>query len=145
MKFPPLRKLVSLLPLVLFILALVIVHHEIKAYKVADISTALSSVPLLTLIVAIVLTIINYLFFAGYNVLALGYTGHKLPLHRVSFAALVSYAISNNTGHAWASGGSVRYRLYSAWNVPGWVIRSRYFWHLPMRWVSRRWGSSARY
>ncbi len=37
-------------------------------------------------------------------------------------AALLSYAISNNTGHAWAAGGSIRYRFYSKWGVPGWDI-----------------------
>ena len=39
--------------------------------------------------------------------------GKKLPYRRVLFTSFLSYAISNNVGHAWLSGGSMRYRLYS--------------------------------
>jgi len=60
---------------------------------------------------------------AAYDGLALYFTGHtKIPLPKVIAAALLSYAISNNTGHAWAAGGSIRYRFYSKWGVPGWDI-----------------------
>jgi len=111
-----------LLPLILFGVAIFIVNHEIKIHNIYDISGAIHSVPLFVLGSAAILTILNYVALAGYDVLALKYTGHKIPLIKVMLASLVGYAISNNTGHAWATGGSVRYRFYNAWKIPGWDI-----------------------
>ena len=72
---------------------------------------------------AIALTVVNYLVLAGYDYLAIRYTGHtQIPVTKILVASLISYPISNNTGQAWASGGSVRYRFYSAWGIPGWDI-----------------------
>jgi phosphatidylglycerol lysyltransferase len=42
-----------------------------------------------------------------------------VPLRRILLTSFIGYGISNNTGHAWASGGSVRYRFYSDAGVPG--------------------------
>lgn len=72
---------------------------------------------------AFVLTVLNYLILTGYDWLALRFTGYtQIPLSKMIAAALLSYAISNNTGHAWAAGGSIRYRFYSKWGVPGWDV-----------------------
>ncbi|MCX5882859.1 MAG: hypothetical protein NTU74_13970, partial [Deltaproteobacteria bacterium] len=72
---------------------------------------------------AVVLTVFNYIVLAGYDLLALRYTGHdQIPVFKILAASLISYSISNNTGHAWAAGGSVRYRFYSAWGIPGWDV-----------------------
>ena len=117
-----LSHILHLLPLALFGVAIFIVHHEIKAHNITDIRGTLSSVPIAVMASALVLTLLNYIVLAGYDVLALCYTGHKVPLIKVMLTSLIGYAISNNTGHAWATGGSVRYRFYSAWNVPGWDI-----------------------
>jgi phosphatidylglycerol lysyltransferase len=40
----------------------------------------------------------------------------------VLFASFLSYAISNNVGHAWLSGGTMRYRLYTGWGMSGMSI-----------------------
>ncbi len=121
-------KAAHFLPLVLFLAALIVVRHEIKGHQVSDILDALKSVPLRLVLLAIGLTVFNYIILAGYDYLALRYTGHKVPLHKIALASLIGYAISNNTGHALATGGSVRYRFYTAWGVPGWdVLKISFF------------------
>lgn len=111
------------LPLALFGCALFIVHNELKIHGFKDIVSSLEATPLPGIAAALLLTALNYLVLAAYDWLALRFTGHAdIPLPKMVAAALLSYAISNNTGHAWAAGGSVRYRFYSRWGVPGWDI-----------------------
>lgn len=111
------------LPVGLFICALYIVHKQLKIHDLTDILGTLKTTPIQIVIAALLLTAVNYLVLAGYDWLALRFTGHtRIPLHKMIAAALLSYSISNNTGHAWAAGGSIRYRFYSKWGVPGWDI-----------------------
>jgi len=53
----------------------------------------------------------------GYDFLALKYINHPLPYIKTAFASFVGYAFSNNIGLSMLAGGSVRYRLYSAWGL----------------------------
>lgn len=117
------HKVSYFLPFALLACALWIVHNELKIHGLADIVTSLKTTPVASVVGALALTVLNYLVLAGYDWLALRFTGHAdIPLPKMIAAALLSYAISNNTGHAWAAGGSVRYRFYSRWSVPGWDI-----------------------
>ncbi|AMK78018.1 MULTISPECIES: bifunctional lysylphosphatidylglycerol flippase/synthetase MprF [Methylomonas] len=111
------------LPVLLFACALYIVHKQLAVHDLSDILATLKTTPMPIVFAALLLTVINYLVLAGYDWLALRFTGHsQIPLRKMIPAALLSYAISNNTGHAWAAGGSIRYRFYSKWGVPGWDI-----------------------
>ncbi|WP_411725802.1 bifunctional lysylphosphatidylglycerol flippase/synthetase MprF [Methyloglobulus sp.] len=117
------QKIAHLLPVILFACALYIVHNELNVHDLSDILSSLQTMPMRIIFAAFVLMVINYLVLAGYDWLALRFTGHtQIPLPKMIAAALLSYAISNNTGHAWAAGGSIRYRFYSKWGVPGWDI-----------------------
>ncbi len=117
------QKIVHLLPIILFICALYIVHNQLKAHEFKDIVALLKNTPLKVFFAAFVLTIINYLVLTGYDWLGLRFTGYKhIPVPKMIAAALLSYAISNNTGHPWAAGGSIRYRFYSKWGVQGWDV-----------------------
>ena len=117
------HKVAHLLPVILFTVALYIVHKQINDHELRDITATLKATPNTILMLATFVTVINYWVLAAYDWLALLYTGHtKIPLFKMMATALLSYAISNNTGHAWAAGGSIRYRFYSKWGVPGWDI-----------------------
>lgn len=117
------QKMVHLTPAIVFISALVIVNNQLKDQNISDITSALQMTPVWIIIISLALTLLNYLVLAAYDSLALYFTGHtKIPLPKVIAAALVSYAVSNNTGHSWAAGGSIRYRYYSRWGVPAWDI-----------------------
>lgn len=45
--------------------------------------------------------------------MALKYIGKKLPKDKVVEAAMISFSVTNTTGHAYIAGGSLRYMLYS--------------------------------
>ena len=106
-------------PALLFAVALFVVHHELKDHEFTDIAHNWRSMPWHLIAIAILLTAANYAILAGYDLLALRFTGHRVPLRRVLLTSFIGYGISNNTGHAWASGGSVRYRFYGDAGVPG--------------------------
>ncbi len=116
---PLLQKLSPLISVVFFVAAIVIVHHEIQYYHLDQIKTSLYNMPPRIVVSMVVLTLIGYLMLSLYDFLALEYVHAKLPAHRILLTSFISFAISNNVGHALISGGSVRYRLYSAWNMPG--------------------------
>jgi phosphatidylglycerol lysyltransferase len=117
------HKIAQFVPMVLFALALFIVHKQLQSHNFTEILQSLHNTPWYIGLWALLLTVINYLVLVGYDGLALRFTGHKqIPWLKIIPPALLSYSISNNTGHAWAAGGSVRYRFYSKWGVPGWDI-----------------------
>ena len=114
-----LYQLTPIFSLLLFAVAIFVVHHEIEVYRWHDIRQALQSFPILFLVSCSAITIMAYVVLSFYDYLALEYAGERLPYHRVLFTSFLSYTISNNVGHAWLSGGSMRYRLYSSWGVSG--------------------------
>ena len=117
------HKCSHLLPVALFACALYLAHKQLRIHDIHDILSSLHGTSWPMLSAALGLTVGNYLVLAGYDWLALRFTGHlQIPLLKMIPAAMLSYAISNNTGNAWAAGGSIRYRLYSKWGVPGWDI-----------------------
>ncbi|MGD0961507.1 MAG: lysylphosphatidylglycerol synthase domain-containing protein, partial [Methylomonas sp.] len=117
------HKASHILPMLLFACALFIVHKQLQTHNFDDVLASVRNTPWRIGWLAFAVTVINYLVLAGYDWLALRYTGHAhIPWLKIIPAALLSYAISNNTGHAWAAGGSIRYRFYSRWGVPGWDI-----------------------
>ena len=113
-----LHKLTPLISLVLFVAAIIAVHHEIKIYHWQDILQVLRDTPASLMAECVVFTLLSYLALSFYDYLALEYAGEKLAYRRTLFTSFVSYAISNNIGPAWISGGSMRYRLYSGWGMP---------------------------
>lgn len=117
-----LNKLTPVISLALFAAAIFIVHHEIEIYHWQDIRQALQDFPVMLMAMCVGITLLNYIALSLYDYLALEYAGEKLPYRRVLFASFLSYSISNNVGNAWLSGGSMRYRLYSGWGMPGMSI-----------------------
>ncbi|HTK83702.1 MAG TPA: bifunctional lysylphosphatidylglycerol flippase/synthetase MprF [Patescibacteria group bacterium] len=119
---PLLKRLSILLPPVFFIIAVLVVHHELKAFQLDDLKNAILNLPQHVIILGFALTALNYATMSFYDWLALRYAGQKVPLRKVLLASSIAYSISNNTGHALISGTSVRYRFYTKWGVPGWEI-----------------------
>ncbi len=117
-----LHKLAPVISLVLFTVAILVVYHEIEVYHWRDIRQALHDFPVSLMAMCGGATFLSYIALSFYDYLALEYAGEKLPYRRVLFTSFLSYAISNNVGHAWLSGGSMRYRLYSGWGIPGIAI-----------------------
>jgi len=109
----------SLLAVILFAVALWALHHELKAYEIQDILTYIRNFSSAKLLLAVFLMILNYLIMTGYDFFALRYIKRKLHYRKIALASFVGYAFSNNIGLSMLAGGSVRYRLYSAWGLSG--------------------------
>jgi phosphatidylglycerol lysyltransferase len=100
-----------------FLIALGALQHLLRDFHYHQIIAQLRSLSARHLLVALLCTAGSYWTLTFYDVSALRYVGVKLPYKLVAFASFTSYAISNNIGFALISGGSIRYRLYSAAGV----------------------------
>ena len=101
----------------LFVMALWVLHHELKAFHLHQVVTQWKEFSISDLMPAVLLTCLSYLIMTGYDVLALRYVEHPLPYGKVASASFIGYALSNNMGFAMVAGASVRFRLYSAWGL----------------------------
>jgi phosphatidylglycerol lysyltransferase len=111
------RHIPALLGLVIFVFALWVLERELKATRFHDLRSVFRSFPLAQLIVAALITILNYIIVTGYDVLALNYIKHPLKYREIVFTSIAANAIGNNAGTMLLSGGIVRYRLYSTWKI----------------------------
>jgi phosphatidylglycerol lysyltransferase len=103
--------------LLLFSVALWILHHELRDYHYHDIVRHLAEIPGPRLLLALALTVTSYLITTGYDTLALRYIQHSLAYPKIALASFIGYAFSNNIGLSMIAGASVRYRLYSEWGL----------------------------
>jgi phosphatidylglycerol lysyltransferase len=113
------RKLVKivgpLLGLFLFLAALWTLHHALSGYHYRTLAAGVRAVPLHRLLLALLLTALNYLALTGYDMLACVYVRRTLNYGKIAFASFIGYAFSNNIGLSMIAGSSVRYRLYTSW------------------------------
>ena len=113
-----LRILGPLLGLLLFALAVWVLHREFHKYALEEILAHLNAIPQGQLLLALGLTFLSYILLTGYDALAFRYIGRPLPGRKIVFASFVGYAVGNNTGSfSLIAGSGVRFRLYSAWGL----------------------------
>ncbi|WP_343597702.1 bifunctional lysylphosphatidylglycerol flippase/synthetase MprF [Acinetobacter sp.] len=117
------KKIIVLLPVVLFGIAVFIIHRQLEHHALPHFIHLWNSVPWSVTACAMLLTLLSYFLLSFYDLLALRSLGYKeISYPNILLTSFISFAISNNTGHAWAAGGSVRYRFYSENGVQGWDI-----------------------
>ncbi|MDR3256370.1 MAG: phosphatidylglycerol lysyltransferase domain-containing protein [Endomicrobium sp.] len=102
-----------------FVGALALLHNQLKNLNYVDIINALKAIPSFKIIIALFLALSYYLILGGYDILAFKYIGAKVPLKPkdVLFTCFISNVLGSNTGYSMLFGGSIRYRLYSMYNV----------------------------
>ncbi len=98
-------------------LAINTIRLQLQDYKFADVLQAMDAIGARQLVGALLLTILSYTAISTYDILAFRYIRRPLPPLKVALSGLVTYAISPNIGFAFFTGGALRFRLYSAWNV----------------------------
>lgn len=108
------RYLMPAVAAVIFCSAVVILHHELSALRLSDVTAQLNRIPLSSLALAVVFTLLSYAALTNYDRMALRYVGHPLPLIRVMAISFTAFAVGHNVGVAALSGGSIRYRAYSS-------------------------------
>ncbi len=111
------RALPALVGLALFIAALEVLRHQLRAVSWHMLSADIVSIPSTRLGAAIALTVLNYFALTGYDFIALASVGKKLAVRQVFSTSFIAYAFANNVGFAALSGASVRYRFYSRFGI----------------------------
>ena len=112
-----LRRFWPFLAVAIFAGALVVLHRELAAYRFGDIRRSVRAVSPDALAQSALITVLAYAVLPGYDAAALRYVGSRLPLHCVAFGSFIAYAFSQTLGFPLLTGGSVRYRLWSAWGL----------------------------
>lgn len=105
-------------------LALTALHALVRDVHPRDIAAAFHRLGWWQLAMAIGLTATSYFLLTLYDVLALRIIGKPLPYRVAALASLTSYTLSHNLGFALLTGGSARYRVYTAAGLePGDIVR----------------------
>lgn len=112
--FPLLSSIFGIGILVLAIWAIAV---QMEDYRFQDLLAGMEGVNGWQLMAVILLTGLSYGAISGYDLLAFRYIRHGLSPFKIAFVGLVTYSISPNVGFAFLTGGALRYRLYSPWNV----------------------------
>lgn len=110
-----LKKIAPFISIIFFGLAVWFLDQELRQYELSEITAQLSDIPNLYIILSVVLSLLSYLVLTAYDALAVQYIGEKLEPGKVIRAGFIGYAFSHNIGMALLTGGSIRYRIYSAW------------------------------
>ncbi|MGA7105699.1 MAG: bifunctional lysylphosphatidylglycerol flippase/synthetase MprF [Candidatus Deferrimicrobiaceae bacterium] len=108
-------KLIPFLGVLLFGLALWVLHRELKTVHYIDVVREIRALPPFRVVLALALAALGYLALTGYDATGVRYIRHALPYSRTAMVSFISYAVSHNVGGSFVSGGSVRMRLYSLW------------------------------
>lgn len=103
--------------LAIFLLALAALQHLLRDFHYHQIVERLKALTGAQLLAALACTAASYWTLTFYDLSALRYVGLRLPYRLIAFASFTGYAVSNNLGFALVSGGSIRFRLYSAAGV----------------------------
>ena len=98
----------------IFVGAIYLLHHKLKAYSIAQIRESLTQISNWRLLASVGLMVVNYIILVGYDWLALIAIHKPLPVQRTALVSFIGQAVSYNFG-ALLGGTTVRYRFYSAW------------------------------
>lgn len=85
----------------------------------AAVRADLHALPTARVVAAIAFTALSYLTLTLYDVVALRIIGRPLPWRTAALASFTSYTLSHNLGLSLLTGGSARYRVYSAAGLDG--------------------------
>jgi phosphatidylglycerol lysyltransferase len=111
------RALSSALGLALFVVALVVLWHQLSAVTWHALLTDVVATPPQALLLALLFTSLSYITLSGYDFVAMAYIRKSLPRAHVGWVSFLAYAVANNVGFAALSGASVRYRFYTRWGL----------------------------
>lgn len=110
--------LLAAITVLVFAAALWVLHRSLAALSLADVLAHLRAVPGGSVLAACLFTAGSYLMLTFYDYLALRGVGEKLPWPRVALTSFIAFGIGHSVGVSSISGGSIRYRDYSAAGVP---------------------------
>lgn len=106
-----------LLVLLIGVAALAGLHRLVTEVRLSDIVAALGQIGHGRLLAAAGLTALFYFVLIGYDLLALKAVRRRLPFRTAALASFTSSALSYNLGLSFITGGTARYRVYTAAGV----------------------------
>ncbi|MBI1849817.1 MAG: bifunctional lysylphosphatidylglycerol flippase/synthetase MprF [Planctomycetes bacterium] len=107
----------ALLSIVLFAVAIAVLHHELSKFRYEDVRREIADLSFWQIAAALGLTLLSYLLLTEYDAIGFRYIRRPLAYPRIALASFIGYSFSHNIGVALLSGGSVRFRIYSAWGL----------------------------
>lgn len=114
--------IVVIVLLIVLALGLTALHTLTREIRAVDIHAALRAIPPIHILSSLGLTAVSYLALTMYDYTALRVIGHPLPWRTAALASFTSYALSHNLGLGWLTGGSARYRVYTAVGIDAFDI-----------------------
>ncbi|HLR32358.1 MAG TPA: lysylphosphatidylglycerol synthase domain-containing protein [Fodinibius sp.] len=114
-----LKKVTPFISIAFFCFALWYLDREMQHYHFSEITSQLSRISNIYIAASLFLSFLSYLLITGYDALGVKYIGEELEAGKIIRAGYVGYAFSDNMGMALLTGGSIRYRIYSAWGFSG--------------------------
>lgn len=107
------------LVIVVVLLGLAALHHLTREIHLNDVRAAFHAISAWQIFLALLLTATSYVALTFYDVLALRIIGKPLPWRTAALASFTSYTLSHNLGLSVLTGGSARYRIYTAAGLDG--------------------------
>lgn len=114
-----LRAILALSSVLVFALALWVLHRSLHEFTLHDVQQVLHRTPWPAIIAALAGSAASYWVLTGFDALAARHVGAPLPYRRIALASFIAQAISHSTGFAALTGSSIRYRLYSSAGISG--------------------------
>jgi phosphatidylglycerol lysyltransferase len=111
------RRLGPLVGVTLFALAAAVLYRISRGTDLDAARAAVLAIAPARLAAAAGLTAVAYLSLTLIDLLACRHAGHPLAWRRVAIGSFIGHAFTHTLGNALLVGGSVRYRLYSAWGL----------------------------
>jgi uncharacterized membrane protein YbhN (UPF0104 family) len=113
-----LHRLGVVLSLTVIALAFYVLYHMVRDIHVGKLMRALRETDLQDVAVASLFVAAGYFTLTFYDLFALRAIGRfDVPYRIAALAGFTSYSVGHNVGASVFSGGAVRYRIYSAWNL----------------------------
>ncbi|MBV5268800.1 MAG: UPF0104 family protein [Afipia sp.] len=113
-----LHKLGVLISIAIIGTACFILYEMLKGLDTDDLYEALRETEVRTVLLAGLCVAAGYFTLTFYDLFALRAIGRdQVPYRIAAFAGFTSYSIGHNVGASVFTGGVVRYRIYSAWNL----------------------------
>jgi uncharacterized membrane protein YbhN (UPF0104 family) len=99
-------------------IACYVLYHMLRGIDVDEVIEAIKSTESSDVALAGLFVAAGYFTLTFYDLFAVRAIGHAQVPYRVNaLAAFTSYSIGHNVGASVFTGGAVRYRIYSAWNL----------------------------
>ncbi len=133
------NKIISWLPpvigIVFFVLAAIVLHNELKQFHYHEIIGSLEQVQYWRILAALFFSLMSYLALTLNEALLFKHFNHPLPYRKTALVSFVSTTISHNIGYSFLTGGSLRYRFYTAMDVATTEISSFIGMHALFFWL----------